>query len=66
LVAHRSPGRDASIDQRRRCDRPFRQRLQETEGVELADRVRQQVDPDSERPHLAHGLEDVDLDADLR
>ena len=55
-----------ALEQRRRRDRPFRQHLQEIEGVELADRMRQQVGPDAERPHLAHGLVDVDLGADLR
>ncbi len=39
--------------------------VEQPERVELAHGVRQQVDADAERAHLAGGLEHVDLDTDL-
>ena len=49
-----------AVEEERRRHGPGRQLLEESEGVELAHGVWQEVDADPERPDLRHGVEELD------
>ena len=57
--------RSRRVEQERRRDRAGLELAEQAELVELAHRVRQQVDPHPERTQIAHRVEDRDCDADL-